>query len=134
MHRAFLLILAIALWSSGAIAQTQPGSVGGTVGRQNKSISGDVEQPTIPKSPYKGRPQKSEQRRRETNQPRNGPAKVPDAAQRCPLPEGSFSSAVATFGCALKNNVKTYAECIRYARAHGYTQGEIDTYCPLLPR
>ena len=46
MHRAILFILAIMLWASAvAIAQVQPGSIGGTVGKKDKSLSGsdDVE-------------------------------------------------------------------------------------------
>jgi hypothetical protein len=124
------------LMAANTAAMSQAGSIGGTVGKHDKSISGDVDQSTSPKPPHEGRLQKSEQGRRETHnsQPSKGPAKAPDATARCPLPEGSFSSAAATFGCALQQNVTTYAECLRYGRAYGYTQGQIDAYCPLLPR
>jgi hypothetical protein len=42
MHRAVLVILAISvlLASVAAIAQVQPGSTGGNIGRQDKSMSG----------------------------------------------------------------------------------------------
>ena len=43
-------------------------------------------------------------------------------------------SAVETQGCALKQGVTTYAQCVRYGHAHGYTEAQIDTYCTLLPR
>jgi hypothetical protein len=43
MHRAVSLIFSISLVlvSATAVAQVQPGSTGGTVGKQNKSISGE---------------------------------------------------------------------------------------------
>jgi hypothetical protein len=133
---AFIRLVGVValLMAANTAAMSQAGSIGGTVGKTDKSISGDVEQSTSPKPPHERRPQKSEQGRRETSLPSHGPAKAPDATARCPLPEGSFSSAAATFGCALQQNVTTYAECLRYGRAHGYTQGQIDAYCPLLPR
>jgi hypothetical protein len=55
MHRAVLVIFAISvlLASVAAIAQVQPGSAGGNIGRQDKSVSGGG---TPEKSPPAHRP------------------------------------------------------------------------------
>jgi hypothetical protein len=43
MHRTVLLIYSVGLVlvSAIAVAQVQPGSIGGTIGKQNKSVSGE---------------------------------------------------------------------------------------------
>ena len=50
MHRAVSLILSMSLilGQSIAVAQMQPGSVGGTIGKRDKSISGDEESAPLP--------------------------------------------------------------------------------------
>jgi hypothetical protein len=47
MHRAASLIFAgsVFLVSAVAVAQVQPGSTGGTIGKQNKSVSGEDQSP-----------------------------------------------------------------------------------------
>jgi hypothetical protein len=52
MHRAVSLILSISLVlvSAIAVAQVQPGSTGGTIGKQNKSISGEDSAPPAQRS------------------------------------------------------------------------------------
>jgi hypothetical protein len=43
MYRFFLSIFFTGVLSASVVAQVQPGSVGGTIGKQDKSISGDEE-------------------------------------------------------------------------------------------
>jgi hypothetical protein len=127
--------LGVALAAAGAAGVfAQAGSTGGTVGKPEKSISGGAE--AEPARPHERRPQKAQQRRREAPDTRPGnegaAAKARDTGSRCPLPQGSPSSVAESFGCLLALGVTTPAQCVRYAHAHGYAQGDIDTYCPLL--
>jgi hypothetical protein len=128
-----LICASLVTFSAERKALAQAGSTGGTVGKIDKSISGATEPEPPPAKPHKATPQKAEPARRAA--PKTQPAAAArDGTTRCPLPQGSWSSAAETWGCALSQNATTYARCVSYGHAHGYSQAEIDTYCTLLPR
>lgn len=127
-----LVCASLVVFSAEQSARAEPGSTGGTVGKIDKSVSGATE-PEPPAKPRKAAPQKAEPARRAAPSAQPGTA-AGNGTTRCPLPQGSWSSAEETWGCALNQNATTYSRCVSYAHAHGYSQAEIDTYCTLLPR
>jgi hypothetical protein len=83
MYFVGLLIFAISVFLAPgvAVAQTQPGSAGGTIGKHEKSISGDEEQP-------KAKSRSSHARLRPASHvthPDRGPAAAPRASSNCRL-------------------------------------------------
>jgi hypothetical protein len=57
-HRLICCAFLLAMFSTSAVAQTQPGSTGGAIGKQDKSISGSEER-AVPRSPVTGKSKRS---------------------------------------------------------------------------
>jgi hypothetical protein len=87
MRRFILPIFLIATFSAPCVAQVQPGSTGGTIGKQDKSISGGEE----PSKPSGG-----------TRQPGHSTTQRPDERQTLPqrirLIQGSYSATLRHLG------------------------------------
>ncbi len=70
-----------------AIAQTQPGSVGGAIGKHDKSISGEQEQPATESRHSRPRPRPAANVTAAPHGP--VPAAAPQASSNCRLLQGS---------------------------------------------
>jgi hypothetical protein len=89
MYFVGLLIFAASVFfvPTVATAQTQPGSVGGTIGKHEKSISGEEEQPTTKNRTSRPRPRPASTVTAAPHGP--GPAEAPQARPNCRLNQGS---------------------------------------------
>ena len=90
MYFVYSLILAVSVLfvPAVAVAQTQPGSAGGTIGKHEKSISGGVEQPTTKSRESRPRPRPASNVTAVHHGPRPAAAPPPEKNSGCTLPAG----------------------------------------------
>ena len=81
MYFVGLLIFAVSVFLAPGVAQTQPGSVGGTIGKHEKSISGEEEQPKAKSRSSHARPRPASH----LTHPDRDPAAAPRASSNCKL-------------------------------------------------